>query len=82
MCFLPRHTESLWTKAKLRPALIRIGDRIARLLVRAADRGSAGEEPLDEAVSAALARHRLPLQRLRAIADALVAIEAGAQRVE
>jgi cyclohexadienyl dehydratase len=63
--------------SELRPALIRIGDRMAGLLVAYARSGPVDDVVLAERVAIALSRHRLPAPRIEAIGEALGAI-AGA----
>jgi len=59
----------------LRPSLIRLGDRIARLVVRLPDQAG---EPIGLAETTdALSRHGLPEERLRALAEALHAVSSS-----
>jgi len=61
-------------ETQLRPALLRIGERMARLLVACAQVPAGDRGPLRERVARALAAHRLPDARIDAIADALARI--------
>ena len=69
----PAAVESFRLEDELRPALLRIGERMAWLLVQPME---APSEPgaVREAVAVALARHGLPRPRTDAIADALLGV--------
>jgi hypothetical protein len=62
----------------LRPALLRIGDRIALLVVAA--HASRGPAPQDEEIARALERFDLPAVRVRDLGEALRALRRDAGR--
>lgn len=61
-------------ETELRPALLRIGDRMAWLLPRLANGGPVGPGQLDRRVRAALEGHGLSAARLDAIGHAIAAV--------
>ena len=69
----PRERPAYDLTTELRPALLRIGERMARLLVQVAEDGPA-PDALAARVEAALARHALPPARVQAIARSLEAL--------
>jgi cyclohexadienyl dehydratase len=58
-------------KSEIRPALLRIGERMASLLVQTASEPKANSVDLEIRVEEALASYRLPVERSRAIATAI-----------
>jgi len=78
---LERDEGRIDLERRIRPALIFLGERLARLLVATAVAG--GDPPDDAAVEAALARHALPQPLLHDIAESLrelLRVEARAAR--
>lgn len=71
-----RHAARIELDEQLRPALLFLGDRIARLVVEAIDEQRLATVPIGE-IEAALARHGLPRARVEAIHSALVEIAAA-----
>ena len=60
---------------QLRPALIRIGDRMAGLLVRTANSSRLSPDALRHEVARVLTRHQLSPERQAAIADAIAVVQ-------
>ena len=67
----PKGTAVFDLANEIRPALLRIGERMATLLILAAR--DSEPKPFDLAVRVedALARHQLPAERIRGIAEAI-----------
>jgi len=70
--------EAFDLERELRPALLRIGERMAQLLVRAGTRSAPAD--LEDRARASLARHRLPDAALSAIVASIRQLEAGGAR--